>query len=119
MRVGDRDRPDRAARGDGLDRDLVDERDHVPDHVPLIRLDQEQPLADPDLRLDADTEIAGVLANVGAPLGPQLLERRPVLTVEPDVLALVLADRAAFGRRLALGELRRTGQADRVQGVRR
>ena len=119
MRVRDRDRPHRTARGHGLDSSVVDERDHVPDHVPLVRLDEKQPLADPDLRLDADAEIAGVLANVGAMVGPQLLERRPALTVEPDVLALVLTDRAAVGRCFALAELRRAGQADRVQGVRR
>ena len=119
MRVRDRDRPHGAARGDGLDCGVVDERDHVPDHVPLVRLDEQQPLTDPDLRLDADAEVAGVLANVGAALGPELLERRPALTVEPDVLPFVVADRAALRRRFALAELRRAGQADRVQGVRR
>ncbi len=119
MRVRDRDRAHRAARGDGLDRRVVDERDHVPDHVPLVGLDEQQPLPDRDLRLDADAEVAGVVANVGAVLGSQLLERRPALTLQPDVLPLVLADRAAVRRRLALAELRRAGQADRVQGVRR
>jgi hypothetical protein len=115
----DRDRPHGATSGNGLDCGVVDERDHVPDHVRLVRLDEQQPLTDPDRRLDADPEVAGVLANVGTALGPELLQRRPALTVEPDVLPFVVADRAALRRRAALAELRRAGQADRVQGVRR
>jgi hypothetical protein len=115
----DRDRDHRAAGRDGLNCGVVDERDHVPDHVPLVRLDEEQPLADADLRLDADAEVAGVLAYVAAMLGLQLFERRPPLAIETDVLTFVLADRAALRRRGALGELRCAGQTDRVQGVRR
>jgi hypothetical protein len=64
VRVRDRDRPHGATRGNGLDCGVVDQRDHVPDHVPLVRLDEKQSLADSDLRLDADAEVAGVLANV-------------------------------------------------------
>jgi hypothetical protein len=49
----------------------------------------------------------------------ELLERRPALAAVPDVLALVDADRAAFGRRLRSRELRRARDADRIQGVSR
>ena len=45
----------------------------------------------------------------------QLVERRPSLAVPADVLALVLADRAARRRLGALGELDPAGDADEMQ----
>ncbi len=117
----DRDRPHLAARPHRLERRVVDERDHVPEDVPLARLEQEHPLPDRERRLDADPEHPGVLAHVAAVRPSELCRRRPALAAEPDVLALVLADRAGARRLVALGELGRAGAADPVhaQGVSR
>jgi hypothetical protein len=103
-----------AARPHGFDRGVVDERDHVPEHVALSRLREQQPLADREGGLDA--EVARVLPHVGAVVAGKLHERRPWLNLGPDVLPHGLADRAAL-RRLArqllrLGDLRRAGAAD-------
>jgi hypothetical protein len=111
----DRDRADLAPRVDRLDRGVVDEWDHVPEHVPLRRLGEEQPLPDRELGLDSDPEIPGVVADVAAEAGPKLGERQPALPAGADVLALVVADRTPL--RLA-GMVRRAGAAD-PQGVRR
>jgi len=93
----------------------MDERDHVPEHAALRRLRDQEPLADCKLRRDADAEVAGILADVAAVTRPQLLGRQPLLPAQPDVLALVLADRAPRG---FAGVVRRTGAAD-SQGVSR
>ena len=71
--------------------------------------------------LDADAEVAGVVAQLAAVLAGKLVQRRPLLAVRPDVLALVLADRAPLGGgSLDSGELRRAGAADdQYYGVRR
>jgi hypothetical protein len=116
----DRDRTHLSPRPHRLDRGVVHERDHVPEHVALGRLGEQQPLADREGRLDADAEVARVLPDVAAVVAGKLLERRPLLTSGPDVLALVLADRAALRRLARLGELRRARAADELgQGVRR
>ena len=59
----DRDRPHLAARPHRLERRVVDERDHVPEDVPLPGLEQEHPLPDRERGLDADPEHPGVLAH--------------------------------------------------------
>ena len=117
----DRDRAHLAARPHRLERRVVDERDHVPEDVALPRLEQQHPLADRERGLDADPEHPGVLAHLAAMLAGELGRRRPALAAEPDVLPLVLADRAALRRLVALGELGRAGAADPVhaQGVSR
>ena len=102
-------------RPDRLDRGVVDERDHVPEHVPVRRLGEEQSLTDRELGLDPDPEIPGVVADLAAVPGPKLGERQPLLPAGADVLALVVADRTPL--RLA-GVVRRAGAAD-PQGVRR
>jgi hypothetical protein len=111
----DRDRPDLAPRLNRLDRGVVDEWDHVPEHVPLRRLGEQQPLADRELGLDSDPEIPGVVADVAAVTATKLGERQPLLPARADVLTLVVADRTPL--RLA-GVVRRAGAAD-PQGVRR
>jgi hypothetical protein len=114
--------PDRVHITSGLHgshRGVVDERDHVPDDIALRRLGEQQPLADRELRRDADPEVAGVVADVAAALRAQLLQRRPALAAETDVLALVEADRARLGRYVRRRVVGRTGEADRDQGVRR
>ena len=92
----DRDRPHLAACPHRLERRVVDERDHVPEDVPLPGLEQEHPLADRERGLDADAEHPGVLAQLAPMLAGELCGRRPALAAEPDVLPLVLADRAAL-----------------------
>jgi len=113
--MGDRDCADLAPRLDRLDRGVVDERDHVPDHISVRRLGEEQPLGDREVGRDADAEIARVVADVAAMPRPQLLQAQPALAARPDVLALVVADRTSL--RLA-GVVRRAGAAD-PQGVSR
>ena len=68
-----------------------------------------------DRRRDADAEVAGVLTDVAAIALAQLLRGQPLLPVEPDVLPLVLADRAPLG---LAGVMRGAGAAD-SQGVSR
>jgi len=115
----DRDRAHLTPCPDGLHRAVIDERDHVPDHVPPGRLGEQQPLADRELRLDSDPEIPGVVADVAASFRPQLRQRRPALAGEADVLALVEADRTRLRHSLCRRVVRRAGEADRDQGVRR
>src|SRR5262249_41612740 len=57
-------------------------------------------------------QIRGDLAHHGPVVGTQLGERRPPLAAPPDVLAFVLADRTALGRRLALRVLDAARRAD-------
>jgi len=111
----DRDRADLATCLDGIDGGVVDQRDHVPEYVPLRRLGEEQPLADRELGLEPDPEIPGVVADVAAVAGSKLGERQPLLPAGSDVLALVVADRTPL--RLT-GVMRRAGATD-LQGVRR
>jgi hypothetical protein len=115
----DRDRAYLSPRPHGFHSGVIDERDHVPDHVPLGRLGEQEPLADRKLRLDSDPEVAGVVADVTASFRPQLRQRRPALAAEADVLTLVEADRTRLRHRLCRRVVRRAGEADRDQGVRR
>jgi len=122
VRVGDRDRGDPAELLDARAELVVEERDAVPEDVAARarRLDEERALADREARLAADPdETRRLLANLGAVVSPERLERRPPLTVAADVLPLVLADRAARRRLGALGELAPAGGADEMRKIRR
>ena len=116
MRVRDRDRGDPAELLDPRAELVVEERDAVPEDVAAPRRDEERALADREARLAADPEEARpLLADLGAVVAPQLLERRPALAVATDVLPFVLADRAARRRLGSLGELASAGDADEVR----
>jgi hypothetical protein len=72
-------------------------------------------LGDCELGLRADAREVAVLADPIAVIGAQLLERRPALALLRNVLARVLADRAALRRRTGLRKLRPAGATDRQQ----
>jgi hypothetical protein len=116
VRMRDRNRAHLPARPHRFERDVVDQRDHVPEHVSLRRLRKQQALPDPKLRLDTDAEEATILSHLAAILPGELLEGQPTLPVEADVLALVLADRATLGRPGVVGC---TGNANAGYGVSR
>jgi hypothetical protein len=116
VRVRDRDRIEAARRPDVRADLVVEERDAVPQDVPAGRADEQRALADREARLAADPdEPRRLLADLGAVVTAELVERRPALAVPADVLALVLADGTARWRLRALGELDAAGEADEVQ----
>jgi len=116
VRVTDRDRADPAERPQSGDDVVVDVGDHVPEHVSAGRGDQERALADRGRRDRADAGDAGTfrLDPARVPGRAQLGQGRPLLAVPADVLALVLADRAA---RAGLPVLDSAGTADRHVGA--
>ena len=107
VRVGDGDRRQTAAALDRGDRVVVDEVDAVPQHVAGRGLDQVGLLADGKARLGGESGQTGIDGLDGvAVLAAKLAERGPALALMPDVLALVLAHRAArrwLARRRVLG----------------
>src|SRR5262249_33514762 len=113
VRVGDGDGPEAAARPDRLDRRVVEEADAVPEDVAGRGLDEESLLADTEGGDGGDAGEAGILLaeHVPVALGRHLGQCRPPLSLPPDVLALVLADRAAGRRRVAGGVLDAAGDA--------
>src|SRR5207244_9844761 len=87
--------------------------DAGPEDVAARRLDEERALADRKARLAADSDEArSLLADLRAMGAAELVEGRPLLALPPDVLPLVLADRAARRRLVALRELAAAGRAD-------
>src|SRR5262249_41570944 len=94
---------------------LVEQRDAVPQQVAVAPGHEQRALADGEARLGADAGEAGLVAELVAMRAGQLGRRRPPLAVGRDVLARVLADRAALGR---TGELDPAGGADGQHAVR-
>src|SRR5690606_4461429 len=94
-------------------RPVVDQGDAVPEQVAAGRTHQQRALADREARLGTDPEQAfGLRLDAVAVRAAQRLERGPLLPAAADVLALVLADRAAVGLARRVGELGATGDAD-------
>jgi hypothetical protein len=93
---------------------LVDEPEAIPEEVAGWRLDQECALSDPDRRIGADAGEARLeVADFDvAAFRTQLGQRGPLLSLGWDVLALVLADRAAVRGSVAGGVLHPAGPAD-------
>jgi len=73
--------------------------------------DEQGALSDCERRLGADPDEAAVVTDPVAVVGAQLLERRPPLALRRNVLARVLANRAAV--RVGRAELGSAGDADR------
>jgi len=116
VRVRDRDRGEPAELLDARADLVVEQRDAVPEDVPARSLDEERALADREARRRADADQARLLLpDVRAMVAPKVIERRPPLPVPADVLALVLADRAARRRLCALRELASARDADEVR----
>src|SRR5882672_521993 len=77
------------------DRGVVDQRDAIPQDVPLRRAQEQCALADGELRLRADADEAWlVLAEAVVVRNPEPFQRCPRLPLGRDVLALVFADGA-------------------------
>ncbi len=111
--VRERDAGQTAATLDLSDRLVVDQGNAVPEDVAGRRLDQVRALADADFRLGQDRRHArfeGDEAVAMVSLNP--LQRRPLLPVGVDVLAVVQTDRTAGRRLLGLRILGSTGYTD-------
>src|SRR6267142_4886871 len=77
------------------DRGVVDQRDAIPQDVPLRRAHEQCALADGELRLRTDADEAWlVLAEPIVVRNPEPFQRCPRLPLRRDVLALVFADGA-------------------------
>src|SRR6266542_1752688 len=97
VRVGRGDAGQPAELAHPLHGGVVEVARAVPEHVAGLGLDQEGALADRQRRGHADAGETGLqLAKLRAEaLGGQFLQGGPLLALPADVLALVLADRAA------------------------
>ncbi len=114
VRMRNRDGLQSAEALNGCNGLIVKQRDAVPEEVPLLCLHQQGALADGKLRLCADPYQARfvLLEDVMEALFPHRGKRCPLLPLMADILTLVQADRAAFGRRLTLGKLCPTSNAN-------
>src|ERR1700676_4833432 len=97
MRVRDGncgDTPEFLDSADGL---VVEERDAVPEDIAMRRLDQEAALPYGEFRLSPDREdvVLALFDRIAVPLA-KLCGRGPLLPIEANELALVLADWAGF-----------------------
>lgn len=97
--MGERDPRDAADRPDRRDALVVDVAEAVPEEIAAVRADEESTLADAERGLYPDAgQVRFEVAQLDAlPLRAELVERRPQLPTLANVLALVLADRAAVG----------------------
>src|SRR5579862_8369491 len=95
------------------DRGVIDQRDAVPQDIPLRCANEQSALADREPRLRADPdEPRLVLAESVVVRNPEPLERCPRLALWRDVLALVFADGALNRRSVAWRILSAAGIAD-------
>src|SRR5258705_13516680 len=93
MRNGDGVHP--AKPVDQGDRGVIDQRDAIPQDIPLRCAKEQCALADGELRLRADADEAWlVLAEAVVVRNPEPFQRCPRLPPGRDVLALVFADGA-------------------------
>jgi hypothetical protein len=101
-----------AAALDLLGGGVVEQRDAVPQQVRLAERHEQRALADAEPRGGPDPGQALVVADLVGALGAQRRHRRPRLPGLGDVLARVLADRAAVRRGRARRVLDTAGHAD-------
>ena len=94
VRVAGRDRRQTADLAYGLDQSVVDVARRIPEQVAGRRLDEQRTLADPDRRLDRDSQQAGfdLAERPGVAFGSQLLQGGPPLARRAHVLPFVAAD---------------------------
>ena len=76
MRVGDGDGRDAAHRLDRLDHGFIEQRQAVPQDVGLRRAQEQGPLADGEVRLDADADQPRLLELDGVSVGQIAAGRR-------------------------------------------
>src|SRR2546425_563184 len=95
---------------------LVDVADAVPEKVAGCRLHEQSALADPEPRprVDAPKGLLALDLAQAVPVSARfhLFERCPLLPSPADVLALVVADQATFGRSRTQSVLHSAGLAD-------
>ena len=95
MRMRNRDGVQPAKSVDQRDRGVIDQRNTVPQDIPLRCAKEQCALADREFRLRADADEAWlVLAEPVVMRNSEPFERSPRLPLGRDVLALVCADRA-------------------------
>ncbi len=118
VRVTRADRQHLADRLDPAHGLIVDEARRIPQHATGVGADHERALPDPDLRLGLELQQPGLELTQGdpPPVVGELVERRPVLPVARDPLALISADRTDAP---IVGVLDATSGADpdRVSGL--
>src|SRR5215510_4378308 len=91
----DRDGAQPAKPVDQGDRGVIDQRDAIPQDIPLSCAKEHGALADRELALRADPDQPRlVLAESVVARNPEPLQRRPRLALGRDVLALIFADGA-------------------------
>src|SRR5436190_8500447 len=95
-----------AHRLDHLDNGLVQRRQTIPQDVAGGSPDEKRPLTNGELRLNADGEQSRLLPlDRVAMADSQLVKGRPLLACRLHVLPVVLANRTASRRSIALGIL--------------
>src|SRR5579864_6618993 len=107
VRMGNGDGSNASKLAEGGDGGLIEQRQTIPQHISLRRLEQESALADREMRLGVygiETRFLE-LDNI-AMLPRQLFERRPLLAVQTYELAGILADETRRRRFVRGRELR-------------
>src|SRR6185295_14484044 len=113
MRVGDRDRGNAAQRLYPGHRIAIDEADAVPQNVAGAILNHESTLSNGELRVCPDAPNSRALWIERVMMcGSQIVQRNPMLSLQADILALIVANRAAFRRALDGRKLRPAGYAN-------
>src|SRR5262249_25794184 len=91
----------------------IKKRNAVPEKIALRRPQEQGPLTDGELRLNADADKLWILELDRVPIGQtQFFESGPLLARFLDVLSRLVADRAGTGRLIGFGVLGATCCAD-------
>src|SRR5688500_12478165 len=116
VRMRDSDNCDATERPHGCNGIVVNERRRIPQHVATRRTHEQRALPDREMRPRTDSDQTRLLlADLVPAFLPQLLQRRPLLSLPADVLPLVETDETRRRRRIAVRVLRATRDADRAQ----
>ena len=118
MRVGNRDRGNAAERVHGGDGGLVEQAYTIPEQIAIRSLHEKGALTDRERRVGVNAVQAGFfLAELIPEFRAHFRERCPLLAVQADELARVLANRARRWRLRRLRKLHAAGDADVVRHV--
>jgi hypothetical protein len=112
VRVRDRDRGQAAVALDLSGRVVIEQRHAVPQDVAVAGRHEQRALPDRERRVEPDAVVRALATDLVAVAGAQVVAGPPRLPRGGHVLALVLADRAAFGRRVGRCELRAAGRTE-------
>src|SRR5207342_3643216 len=112
VRVRDDDAVDTAGVAQGTHGVVVDEAQAFPKEVARVGAQVQRALRDGERGVDGDGEQVGVTVDAQLVALLQRFVRGPLLAFPRDVLAVVFADGAVFGRVFARGVLGCAGRAD-------